>query len=314
MSGSHVSPEPASNQTALLLDETFESALRGDAKALEMLLTLLKTRYGNLIFRKLRVHRGRSHTATMEDIFQESMVELIEQIKSGALAELEESERRDLVGYFQSLCDRRLENLRKARLDPLFDRNKSSVPFDLSRDKRIGEKVPIPGDGRKTERLQRHQGLLQNGIARLDPFDRLVLERHLAGVPYALISKETGTKVSTLESLVSRIKHSLAERILHQSPTARIHQRGDESSAPGTSSRSLLPTPQEIREAIRGLPVDTQRAIEFIHLKGGTVEQLAKSLGARGVEKAQARLKKGYESLSLKLEVSFPDSFSLLNP
>ena len=116
-----------------------------------------------------------------------------------------------------------------------------------------------------------------------------------------------------MESLVSRIKQGLAERIYEQSRTARLHQEGDdEPRESDQTAPSCLPAPGEIRAAIDDLPIDTQRAIEFVHVKGGSIEQLAKSLGPRGIEKAQARLKRGYESLSLKLDLPFPDSFSLL--
>lgn len=309
VSSSDVTPKSPSNNTVALLEETFESALRGDARALEVLLTLIKSRYGNLILKRLRHHRGRSHTATIEDIFQQSMLELMEQIKSGALSDLQESERRDVVGFFQSLCDRKLENSRKQRVDPLYDRHKAVLPEHLREDKRVGGEALIPGDERKTEQLLRHRRLLQQAKERLDHSDRALLEKYLAGASYAELSAETGIKVSTLESLVTRIKQQLAEMILDQSPTARLHHGIDEEKF---QPQRLPPTAAEIRRAIEDLPRDTQEAIKFVHLRGGTVEKLAKTLGERGLEKAQARLKRGYESLSVELDLPFPDSFSLL--
>ncbi len=310
MSSSDVTPKPPSNNTVELLEETFENALRGDTQALDVLLTLIKSRYGNLILSRLRHHRGRSHTATIEDIFQQSMVDLMEQIKAGALSDLQDSERRDIVGYFQNLCDRKLENLRKQRLDPLFNPNKEVLPEHVRRDKRTDGEASIPGEERKTEQFLRHQGLLRQAMETLDPSDRKILDLYLARVPYAQISKETGVKVSTLESLVTRIKQKLADRILEQSPTARLHHGMEELPE---KPRSLAPTAAEIREAIEGLPRDTQDAITFVHLKGGSIERLAKKLGERGLAKAQARLKRGYESLQIKLDLPFPDSFSILN-
>src|SRR4029077_18800224 len=85
-------PKRGANPTEDVLNETFEAALRGESYALQVLLSILKTRYGNLIFARLRRHRGPAHTSTMEDIFQASIVDFIDQIQSGALAELGESE------------------------------------------------------------------------------------------------------------------------------------------------------------------------------------------------------------------------------
>jgi len=304
-----VTDKAPSNNTVELLEETFENALRGDEKALDVLLTLLQSRYGNLILSRLRHHRGRSRTATIEDIFQQSMLELMERVKAGAFSDLEESERRDVVGYFQGLCDRKLENHRKARLDPIYDPNKKAPSMYLRKDRRVGGEAPIPGMERRSAQVERHRTLLQEAMGTLDPSDRQILDRYLAGTSYADLALETGIKVSTLESLITRIKQKLADRILHQSPTARIHHGLSEDVPP---SRSLAPTAEEIQTAIQGLPRDIQNAVTFVHLNSGTVDRLAQSLGDRGVEKAQARLKRGYDLLSLRLDLPFPDSFSLL--
>jgi DNA-directed RNA polymerase specialized sigma24 family protein len=303
--GSARLPEPHPNQSADLLNQAFEAALRGDPEALEVLLTILKTRYGKGIFKALRHHRGYAHTATIDDIFQESIVDFIQEIQSGALAELEASERRNVVQYFQRICDRKLANLKKARKDPVFDPKKTAIPFDVVEDKRNPGQQSIPGDERKTEK---HLGLVHKEIAKLASFDRLVLERYLAGIPYIEISKETRTNVSTLESLVTRIKRKLADRIARESQTAKLNlERKNEP----VQERSCLPTREEILAEIEELPIETQDAITFVHVNGGSIEALAKSLGDRGLEKAEARLKRGYESLNLKLDLPFPESFEV---
>lgn len=307
VSGKDVIPESRSDGDAELLDQAFENTLRGDPEALGALLSLIKTKYGQSILKRLKRHRGFANTATVEDVFQQTIVDFIEQVKSGALSELPEAERQDVVHYFQALCDRKLENLRKGRVDPLYQRHKYEVPqYDLVRDNRIGKMEPVPGVQTKTEK---QFGLMQKEIATLDPFDRQVLGRYLDGVSYAEIAKETGQKVSTLECLVTRIKQHLMQRILDQSPTARLNH---EISRGPEKARSCLPTADEILDAIEELPRETSEAITFVHVNGGTIEKLAKSLGDRGIEKAQARLKRGYESLSLELDLPFPDSFSLL--
>jgi len=293
-------PKPGPERTADVLNEAFESALRGDGAALQALLSILKTRYGQEIFKLLRQHRGTAHTATMEDIFQQSIVDFMEQIKSGALRELPESERSDVVRYFKTLCDRKLEDLRKKRKDPLFKRQKLDLHDGLTQNRRLS--------GSDSENNP-HRELLRSEIEALDPFDRLVIERYLDEVPYSEISKETGMKISTLESLVTRIKEKLEDRILLLSPTARLSREREKASRP---MRSCLPSPEEIQAAIEDLPIEAQHAIEFVHVKGGTIDALARSLGDQGLVLAQAQLESGYESLSVALRVPFPDSFGLL--
>lgn len=288
-------------QTGDVLSEAFEAALRGDGAALGALVSILKTRYGQEIFKLLRQHRGTAHTATMEDIFQQSIVEFMEQIKSGALAELPESERSDVVRYFKTLCDRKLEDLRKQRKDPLFKRQKQQLHDGLTKDRRL------PGGGPENNP---HRDLLRREIAALDPFDRLVIDRYLDEVPYCEISKETGKKISTLEALVTRIKEKLEDRILMQSPTARLSRERQKGPGP---EKSCLPDAKEIRAAIEDLPIEAQNAIEFVHLKGGTIDALARSLGEQDLKIARAQLEAGYEALSVALGIPFPDSFELLN-
>lgn len=300
--GQTPSPESRADHSADILNETFEAALRGDAEALRVLVSLLKTRYGDLIMSRLwHRPRGAQH-ATLEDVFQESLVGFIEEIKSGALAELPESERRNIVGYFQNLCDSNLRQRKRSHEDPIHQK-KDPIPYELTQDKRVGAKSSVPGEDRKTEE---HRILLHQEMARLDPFDRLVLERHLAKVPYSEIAKETGKKVPTLESLVTRIKQRLGDRIRQVSETAQIHE---ERARTPKVTKSCLPGRQEILAAVDELPIETQQAVLFVHVNGGTVEDLARTLGDRGREKAEARLKRGYETLSIHLNLPFPESF-----
>jgi RNA polymerase sigma factor (sigma-70 family) len=299
-------PKPGAEETVDVLNEAFEAAIRGDGAALSVLLSLLKTRYGQLIFKRLRYHRRGAHTATLDDIFQQSIVDFIERINTGSLAELPEGERLDVVRYFQDICDNKLANAKKARTDPVNSRKMGEVPFDLIQDQRLRQKVSVPGAGHDQEV---HRQLVNAAIANLAPFDRLVLERYLANIPYSEISRETGTKVSTLESLVTRIKQDLAEAIAQESKTAMLQLQ--KRNEPGRK-KSYIPKPVEILAAIEDLPIEAQHAIEFVHVKGGSIDALARSLGDQGLLLAQAQLESGYESLSVALGVPFPDSFGLL--
>jgi DNA-directed RNA polymerase specialized sigma24 family protein len=115
--------------------------------------------------------------------------------------------------------------------------------------------------------------------------------------------------VNALEALVSRLKRHLAKELARVSPTARLAQQ----SGPRTSPcPSLCPAAAEIHEAIRRLPKEARESVSFVHLEGGTIEELAQYLGARGLEKARARLQRGYASLGARLALPFPESFSLL--
>ena len=72
------------------------------------------------------------------------------------------------------------------------------------------------------------------------------------------------------------------------------------------------PLQKEILAAIEDLPIEAQHAILFVHVNGGSIDALARSLGDEGLVLAQAQLESGYESLSVTLGVPFPDSFGLL--
>lgn len=306
---------PPSPKTVELLEEAFENALRGDGEALKVFVTLLETRYKKVIQGGMKTHRKGTSTDTVEDVFQDSLVWLIEQMKAGPDGDIPEEARRNIVQYFQTSCDRRIENARKPRLDPVLERHKSAVPFDITEDKRVGRSSAQPGEEAWDVQLSRHQALLQAEMDRLSPENRRLLELYLSKMPYSDIAKETGQPVSTLESQVIRLKQRLAERIFFQSQTAQIHQsRPKPEKKASHDETARQPSRDEIHTALGNLPIDIKRAIEFVHLRGGTVEDLAKSLGSDGLDKAKARLERGYESLGLELDAPFPESFSLLGP
>ena len=136
-----------------------------------------------------------------------------------------------------------------------------------------------------------------------------MLERYLAGVPFGDMAKETGRKAASLEIHVTRIKQRIADRIALQRPAASSVSGREKLPA---KEASCVPKKQEILAALEELPVEAQAAIDFVHVKGRSIVALAKTLGDRGLEKAQARLELGYESLTRKLDIPFPDSFEFL--
>jgi DNA-directed RNA polymerase specialized sigma24 family protein len=277
-----------------LLNDAFEVALRGDREALTSLLSILKTRYGRSIFAPLRYGRGEAPSPAAEPEFQPSVAEFLEEVRGEAIRELPEAERGVVIRFLTAFCERTLE---KHRPESPAARAPVERPSRSSTEVRRG---PARDDSWK---------ILQGEITALDAFDRLILERYLAGVSFADISRETGRKVAALEIHVTRIKQRLADRLARLCSAA-----GARPDAPQLPERepSCAPRRKEILAALEDLPVESQAAIDFVHIRGRTVVELARSLGDRGLEKAQARLELGYESLACRLGIPFPESFEFL--
>ncbi len=293
-----VAPGPAGDAKGL--EVLLERSLQGSSQALDVLITLLKTDHYQRILKTLRSIRSRAGTQTLEDVFQESVVELIEKVKSGELRDLRPEERRSVLRYFVWICDNKLRDSAKERKSPIFAREKLSLKETL-----VDEKAEIPGAARRTED---HRRLLHSAVTRLSPFEQQILTKYLAGVPYKEIARETGKSENALMLLVSDVKRRILEDIKPSSPTARLHNELDR----GRDTRK--PTADEIRKAVGLLPVECREAILHVHYEGGTLETLTKKLGDRGHDKAQARVKKGYETLAARLRAPFPESFQELNP
>jgi DNA-directed RNA polymerase specialized sigma24 family protein len=294
---------PAQVPISAPLNEAFEAALRGDREALASLLTILKTRYGQSVFSLLRSRRDSARPAVLEDAGRTSVGEFLQEIQGGALRDLPEPERRDVVQFFSGLCERALDKRRK---DSSPARPRTEGPRG-SLDPKRGPGSPEPR--RNFLGRDEHWKLLQGEIGALDAFDRLVLERYLAGVSYDDMARETGRKSAALEIHVTRIKQRIADRIAVQNPPADGPSEREKLPA---KEVSCAPRKQEILSALEELPVEAQAAIDFVHVKGRSIVALAKTLGDHGLEKAQARLELGYESLTRKLDIPFPESFEFL--
>jgi len=284
-----------------LLQDAFEVALRGDREALTNLLALLKTRFGRSVFAPLRARHGPAAPAPADPGSRPSVQEFLEDLRAGGVRELPDDERGETVRFFVSFCDR---NLDKHRRDSSVQRMQPEAPKTAPESRRPpSTSVPPPSSPRREEAWK----LLQAEIGALDAFDRLILDRFLAGVPFAEMAKETGRKVAAVEVHVSRIKQRIADRLALRCGPVRAEPGGLPEREP-----SCAPRRKEILEALEDLPVEAQAAIDFVHVKGRSVVELARSLGDRGLEKAQARLELGYESLACKLDIPFPESFEFL--
>lgn len=269
-------------------------ALAGEAEAAHWLVTLLHSEGYRDITGKMGYLKTGAHTATIDDVFQETLVRFLERLKAGELKDLSPENRKDIQQYFQRLCDGRLRDAVHVRKDPLFARKKEELSPDL-----VDKSVPPPGNSQHTE----HLSLVHSAIARLDPEHANILRKILSGTPYEEISKETGRSVKAIKNLFMRIKDDLQADIVPRSATAKL--KFEEEKAKGRN----WPSRSEIEAAIAILPPEIKEAAVFVHVEHRSVEEFARKLGDRGFEKAQARLKQAYRSLSGKMKVPFPEAF-----
>lgn len=270
-------------------------ALSGDPEAAHCLVTLLQSEYHDRITGRMKsLHTG-AHTQTIEDVFQDTTIRLMERLKAGELRDLPPEARQDILKYFQRVCDGKLRDVVRVRVSPLRSRKMEEVPEDI-----VDDQVPIPGESRQTE----HLALVNDAIARLDPTHARVLRMHLDKMSHEEIARETGRTAIAIKFLVVRAKQALQEDIVPRSATARLKYEEMVEKARRWPSR------REIEAAISSaLPPEIEASVVFVHLKHGTVDELARTLGDRGCEKAQAQLKLAYRTLSGRLKVPFPEAF-----
>lgn len=283
------------------LEVLLEGALGGDEEALSGLLALLESRYGRRILANLRRFRRQARTQTLEDVVQDSYIELVRRIREGELADLPAGDREGIVRYFQRLCDGRLANAVRARKSPVLARRKPPVPESLEDSRSV-----VPGEEDAFLARERRRALLAQALERLEPDERAVLERVLAGVPYAEIARELGKSEGALWLVVHHAKRKLLVDIASRSLTAKLElERRQEE-------RNRVLSPEEVKEAVRRLPPELREAVTHVHLEGRPVEELARRLGERGMEKARVRLKMAYRSLAGRLHRPFPETFGKL--
>ncbi len=162
----------------------------------------------------------------------------------------------------------------------------------------------IPGEGRHTE----HLALMAEAARQLSPENFAIYQMHLDQVPIKEIALRTGKKEETLRNTLVRIREQLQEYIVPKSQTAEFNYRKQQILA------KRRPSWERILDAISVLPPTIEEAIRYVHLEKHSPEELARKLGDRGVEKANARLKQGYMTLSGQLKYPFPEAFSKVGP
>jgi RNA polymerase sigma factor (sigma-70 family) len=286
---------------AAALGVLLDQALGGDETALGMLVTLLHTQYGQRVINVMRKMGTGARTATLEDVFQESILRLMERIRAGELRDLDPKQRENFVSYFQRRCDNRLRELTlRVKKSPIKQRKKFVIPRGLA-----DPKARIPGEVRRSEDL----ALIRSALDRLPPEKANVLRRYMEGASYEEIAKETGASKDNLMKLVSRAKEELLFDLAQRSPTARLQYDIETGKTPRKP-----PGKREIEGAIARLPREIREAVTFVHLETGSADELAGRLGERGAEKAQARLQQAYRTLSARLKAPFPESFRTETP
>jgi RNA polymerase sigma factor (sigma-70 family) len=293
----HEDPEQVAEAPSL--EFLFEQALRQDKEALKHLFTLINTRHYKQITAKLKGLGTGAGNATREDVFQDTVITLMEKLEAGEITDLKEEDRKDILGYFQKLCYGRLKDVVRKRKSPVLQRHKPQIPKTFA-----DRGAKIPGEQRYTEYLS----LIDYAASRLSPEHAAILRMYLDRVPYEEMARVTGKKVETLRNLIVRLKGELQLDIVPRSDTAELHYKR------GQKGPGRAPSWEEIDEAISLLPIDTQQAIRFVHVENHSADELARKLGDRGAEKARARLKKGHEILSGNLGVDFPDAFNKAGP
>lgn len=269
-------------------------ALAGDAEGAHWLVTLLQSAYFRDITRQMKSLNTGAHTHTIEDVFQETLVRFLERLKAGELKDLSQEDRDNIIRYFQRLCDGRLRDEVRVRQSPVLRRGKEEVPETV-----LDQNARIPGDSRHTE----HMSLVNAAIDRLEPLHAKVIRLYLGGVSCEEIGRETGRSADAIKNMIKRLKVDLREDIVPLSATAKVNYEADKARERKWPSRS------EIEAAIAILPPEIKEAAVFVHLQRRTLDEFARSLGDRGYEKAQSRLKLAYRTLSGRLKSPFPEAF-----
>lgn len=278
------------------LDVLLERALLGDAQAARMFVTLLQTQYHQSLVDAMRQFPA-AHTQTVEDVIQDSIISLMEKLRTGELKDLSAEDRSDFLKYFKRLLMGALRNTVRERISPVLAREKEALKEEIPDDK-----AAIPGDSRNTE----HLVLINDAADKLDPESAQLLRMYRDEVPFAEIARITGKKEETLRNDIRRIKQDLRMEILPRSATAQLHHESEQRRS------KRWPTRREVESAIATLPPTIKEAVSRVHLEQRPVEEFAATLGDRGLEKAMSRLKQAYGTLAFKLKVPFPDAFEKL--
>ena len=126
------SPEAGDLADESALNVLLDQAILGDAEAAEHLVTLLSTKNYQRVLDRLEALKTAAGRPTLQDIFQDSIIELTQSLKSGGLKDLAEKDRQNVLYYFQNLCRDNLKNLLHRRKSPLLKHHLAELPEGLA--------------------------------------------------------------------------------------------------------------------------------------------------------------------------------------
>ena len=294
-----------SSEAGDLADESalrvlLDQAILGDAEAAEHLVTLLGTKYYQRVLNRLEALKTEAKKPTLQDIFQDSIIELTQSLKSGGLKDLAEKDRQNVLYYFQNLCRDNLKNLLHRRKSPLLKHHLAELPEGLA-----DPNVKIPGEQRHTEHLE----LIAGAINRLDPDHALIMKLYKDQVSFEEMGRRLDKNAGTLRNQVVYLKEKLIVDIASRSETANFYlQKRQKESA------KRPPTWEELAEAVELLPPKLREAAHFVAVEGRSIGAYSRGLGEGGPSEVEARLFLAYENLSKRFGVEFPDALGLMGP
>ena len=190
-------PEQVANGKPL--EYLFDRAFRGDPEALRHFLTLLQAERQTIIQRMKALGTG-AHTGTVEEVYQNTVLDLMVGLVEGKVSNLKDEDRKDIIKYFQRRCDGRLRDYVRPRLSPALRRHMPEVS-ELTPD----PNARIPGEGRHTE----HLALMAEAACHLSPENFEIYQMYLDQVPFKEMALNTGKKEETLRNAVVRIREQL---------------------------------------------------------------------------------------------------------
>lgn len=286
--------DPEEVADSLPLNYLLGRALGGESEAGQLLMSLLCTDYYKMIIGRLKGMGTGANTHTVEDVFQDTIMDLMGKLEAGELKDLPEERRKDALKYFQGLCNGKLRDVVRARKSPALQRRKAQIP-----EKYADPNAKIPGEQHQTE----HFALLDEAISRLDPEHARIVKMYREGIPYEEIARRTGKLEETLRNLIKRLKTGMLMDVISKSETAAFNYERLQKQ----SRRKA--TLKEIEAAVAKLPDINKDAFMFVHYEGRSVEDLGQRLGDDDPHRAQGRLEDAYRLLNGQFNEIFPDAY-----
>jgi RNA polymerase sigma factor (sigma-70 family) len=264
-----------------------------DDQALAALVSLLGApRYFGRIKAYLEGIPG-AHTATREDVIQETFLRFMERVRSGRIAEVPP----DVLKYVQVLATYglrdRVRTNAEAKVQP---GNSFTDEIRNTPDRKLAGPVTEVD-------LRDHRKLLDEALDELPPGDREVLLLSHENRTYREIAERVGKSVEAVRKVAKRSEARVLEKLIRKSPSLAAFYR-EKIAAPERPA----PTLEELRKAVDTLPPELRSVLVALHVENVSFDDLVRTLGR---EKAEARRDAGYEMLSLQFGgLPFPETLN----